>query len=101
MSPFLSTDRREFLAALFAGIGMATATGAVASESGKPVLGVCAAVPGSSDHAQALASALQGARDGTASEAVRQAVAANRCPFCGCSLLDPFTGKPLAKHAAS
>lgn len=101
MTSMLSTRRRDFLSALFIAVGMTVAARAAAAEGGVSGLGACAAVTGPSDHGPALAAALKAARDGSASEAVRAAIAANRCPFCGCSLMDPFTGKPMAKHSAS
>jgi hypothetical protein len=101
MSSMLSTGRRDFLSTLFLAAGMTVAVRGAAAEGGASSLGVCAAVVGPSDHGPALAAALKAAREGVASEAVRAAIAANRCPFCGCGLIDPFTGKPMAKHSAS
>ncbi|MFY7959742.1 MAG: hypothetical protein ACOVVK_06670 [Elsteraceae bacterium] len=101
MPAMLSTRRRDFLSTLFLALGMSVTARAAAAQTGSSGLGACAAVTGPSDHGPALAAALKAARDGVASEAVRAAIAANRCPFCGCSLMDPFTGKPMAKHSAS
>ncbi len=80
---------------------MTVAADAALAQSSQSPLGVCSAVVGASDHSQALASALSAVRAGAADSAVQRAVAANRCPFCGCSLKDPFTGKPLTTHSAS
>jgi len=101
MPSILSTGRRDFVSTLLLAVGMTVTARAASAQSGVSGLGACAAVSGPSDHGPALAAALKAARDGVANEAIRVAIAANRCPFCGCSLMDPFTGKPLAKHSAS
>jgi hypothetical protein len=101
MPSMLTTGRRNFLSTLFIAAGMTVTARSAMAQSGASGLGACAAVSGPSDHGPALAAALKATRDGVASEAVRAAIAANRCPFCGCSLMDPFTGKPMARHSAS
>jgi hypothetical protein len=99
MSLRSSTARREFLYTLFVAVGMSVTARAASAETGPSKLGACVAVTGPSDHGAALAAAMKAVRDGVASEPVRAAIEANLCPFCSCRLIDPFTGKPLARHS--